>query len=397
MKIAIVNNNMEYGGVQKALVNLLREISDLHEITLVLFSATGGYMKSIPQNVTVIECKSMYSWLGKSQEQLKNNKFQYLIRGFFVFFTKLFGKVIPMKIINLSQKEMTIEYDCAISYLHSAPLKSFYGGCNEFVISKIKANTKITFLHCDYSQCGSNHKYNNYQFEKFDKIIACSEGCKNAFVNILPQYKAKTKVVPNCQNFDDIKHKSMFQPHVYSCETINIIMVARLSGEKGIDRAIMAVRFLKDKGISLMLHIVGDGILRDSLELMVRTLNLEDTVFFYGGTDNPYRYMKNADLLLITSYHEAAPMVIDEACCLGIPILSVNTTSAKDMIVDRKCGWVCDNSQEALNEAMLSLLTQREKIDMVHNRLTQKEYSNKLSIEKFGEVLNEVNEYKSHD
>ena len=41
-KILIVNNNLDIGGIQKALINLLRGISDKYEVTLMLFSPTGG-------------------------------------------------------------------------------------------------------------------------------------------------------------------------------------------------------------------------------------------------------------------------------------------------------------------------------------------------------------------
>ena len=40
-RILIVNNNMHIGGVQKALVNLLWNIRDRYDVTLLLFSKEG--------------------------------------------------------------------------------------------------------------------------------------------------------------------------------------------------------------------------------------------------------------------------------------------------------------------------------------------------------------------
>ena len=37
-KLLIVNNNMQLGGVQKALISLLDEIKDQYNVTLFLFS-----------------------------------------------------------------------------------------------------------------------------------------------------------------------------------------------------------------------------------------------------------------------------------------------------------------------------------------------------------------------
>ena len=56
-RIVIVNNNLEIGGVQKALVSLIKEIADIYDTTLLLFSDTGVYLNEIPQNVKVIKCK----------------------------------------------------------------------------------------------------------------------------------------------------------------------------------------------------------------------------------------------------------------------------------------------------------------------------------------------------
>ena len=50
-KLIIVNNNMRIGGVQKSLVNLLSEIKDQYDVTLLLFSKTGEYLENIPPSV----------------------------------------------------------------------------------------------------------------------------------------------------------------------------------------------------------------------------------------------------------------------------------------------------------------------------------------------------------
>lgn len=62
---------------------------------------------------------------------------------------------------------------------------------------------------------------------------------------------------------------------------------------------------------------------------------------------NPYVYMKQADYVVVSSYHEAAPMVFDEAKTLGVPVIATETTSAREMLGEQY-GIVCDNSTEGL-------------------------------------------------
>ena len=72
--------------------------------------------------------------------------------------------------------------------------------------------------------------------------------------------------------------------------------------------------------------------------------------------------MKNADLFMMTSYHEAAPMVIDEARCLGLPVLTVRTTSSEEMVTAHNSGWVCDNDQQALETTLDELMRDGESL-----------------------------------
>ena len=77
-------------------------------------------------------------------------------------------------------------------------------------------------------------------------------------------------------------------------------------------------------------------------------------VFFMGEKVNPYAYMKNADYLLVPSYHEAAPLVFDEAKCLGLKIITTDTVSAKEL-VGTDYGIVCENEDSALRNVLTLL------------------------------------------
>lgn len=372
--IIIVNNNLEIGGVQKALVSLLGEISDIYDVSLLLFSATGDYINEIPDNVKIIKCNSFYKHLGVSQGQCTSKK-DYLIRGILAFITKKIGRDFTLKLLSLSQRKLAKKYDCAISFLHNGNKKSFYGGCNEFVLNKINADIKVGFLHCDYSSCGANYKQNNRNYYRFDKIAACSEGCRTSFVNCLPKLAERTVVVHNCHDFEGIKKISLEEEISFAAKKINVLSVARLTREKGIERGIFAVNEVIKKGANIVYHVIGDGIERQNLKNLCRELDIEENVVFYGNQINPYKYMAKADLLLLSSYHEAAPLVIDEARSLSLPVLTTATTSSEDMVEKTDCGWICDNSQEGLNQKLAEIvlnskLLKSKKLELQNTKAT---------------------------
>lgn len=387
-KIIIVNNNMKVGGVQKSLYNLLWAIHDQYDITLYLFSKTGEYADQLPSDIKVIVCTSLFRYLGVSQGEC-GSPYDRLARGLLAALCKVFGRSFVIRILGWSQKELIDEYDIAISYLQNGRLKSFYGGVNEFVLQKINARQKIAFLHCDYYNCGANSAPNNKLYYGFDRIAACSDGCRGAFIEVVPELTEKCCTVRNCHRNEIIKKKALENPVVYEEGRIHVLIVGRLAHEKAIDRAIKAAAYGLDRLIPVSLHIIGDGNMMEPLKELAASLRIQDAVHFYGEQQNPYRFMINADLLLITSYHEAAPMIIDEARILGIPVLTVKTTSSEEMVLDSHCGWVCENSQEGIDRCLMEILTHPSCLEQMKTSLKDNVIDNTEALEQFHMIIGE--------
>ena len=376
---------MKVGGVQKSLYNLLWSIDGTYEVTLLLFRAIGAYINCLPANVKVVEANSMFRYLGMSQgecsgvEALKRGALAALCRGF--------GRSKVMKLLLASQQTIPGEYDCAIAFLHNGNEKNFYGGVQDFVLHRVNARKKVAFLHCDYGNCGANHPANNQLIGQFHEIAACSDGCKKAFVSVLPDWKAKCTTVNNCHRFEEIRTLALQNPVEYDQSCCNVVMVSRLAHEKGVERALEAMAFVKNRGIAMALHIVGHGPMESFLRERAMELKVSDSVHFYGEQSNPYRYMKNADLFLMTSYHEAAPLVIEEAASLDVPVLTVETTSSEDMVTQRGIGWVCANKQEALNEMLVQVLADPEMLRTAKMRLSGAVMDNARALEQFTKMI----------
>ena len=386
-KIIIVNNNMNVGGVQKSLCNLLWALEGKYDITLVLFRRMGEYAEQIPSSIKVVECESLFRLLGISQGQCEGR--DRIIRGIVAMISRCFGRPAAMRYILSSQKTLDEHYDCAISFLHNGNIKNFYGGTQEFVLHKINANKKVAFLHCDYENCGANHLMNNRLIAKFDVIAACSDGCRAAFENVLPELAHRTVTVKNFHRFDEIKRLSEENPVAYDENAIHVVMVSRLAHEKAIERGILAIANARKNGVDVKLHIVGGGPMEDMLREYARSQGVMDYVCFYGEQANPYRYMKHADLFLLTSYHEAAPMVLEEARCLGLPILTVETTSSAEMVIEQDCGWVCDNDQQALERVLHGLLADKESLRKKKLQIQSRHMSNSAARKQFDDLVEE--------
>ena len=89
---------------------------------------------------------------------------------------------------------------------------------------------------------------------------------------------------------------------------------------------------------------------------------MDDLVTMLGEQSDPYKYLCRADWLLVPSFHEAAPMVFDEAILMGVKVITTNTASAVEMI-DGEHGIVCENSTEGILRTLMSI----EKTDKLVN------------------------------
>lgn len=382
MRILIVSNNMHIGGVQKALVDMLHNIPGTFDVTLALFNPSGEYMKDIPTSVRLLPVRSLYKYLGFTSCDAKTFT-DKLLRAIFAGITRLFGRKYAVSIMSLTQKKLD-GFDIAISFIHNPSETLFLGGCNDFVLRHVPADKKITFLHCDFGKIKADTTKNRKDYPKFDVIAACSKGCLDAFLSVMPYLSDKGSVVTNFHNFEDIRKKADSAPVSMPKTRLNILSVARLGREKGIMRAVGALSKIHG---NFHYYIVGDGIEREKIETFIRDNNLSDNVTLCGELSNPYGYMKEADLLLIPSLSEAAPVVIDEAASLCTPILSTATSSTAEMISDRNIGWVCENTDDAIYAALDRLVNTPSLVYDKKTQLQTMTFDNSAALDQLCGVL----------
>ncbi len=364
-KIIFIINQLRVGGVAKALVELLRNIEGKYDISVLCFEKTGNFFNDIPQNVKIIndieylemtECS--VTELDKQGSKLKN------VRRICSLWTKVFGKKYPAYYITNKCGIIEGDYDVAIAFGHPMPDNMFCNLTSEVTLRCIRAKKKVIVIHCDFESYGGNSKYNRKIIKQFDVVSAVSESVGKAVVRCIPEVKSKMTVLRNCHDYDEIKRMANIEPVNYT-NTFNFISVARLSEEKGLERCIPIFKEVHDKGYDVSWHIVGDGPLRRTLQNDIVRYGVGRYVFLEGEQINPYRFMKNAGFLLVPSFHEAAPMVFDEAASLGIPIVSTKTLSAIEMVEHRNLGIVCENSKDGITMGVLKAIEtlDRNRID----------------------------------
>ena len=131
-------------------------------------------------------------------------------------------------------------------------------------------------------------------------------------------------------------------------KTKMLVCVSRLTFEKGVDRLLAVLKTLRDESGNIHLLIIGDGAMRLQLEEFVSDNGLEKAVTFLGARENPYPYMRLADLVVCPSRAEGMGLVPLEALIVGTPVLATDSGGPKYILRGGDFGGVVDNSQEGL-------------------------------------------------
>lgn len=125
-----------------------------------------------------------------------------------------------------------------------------------------------------------------------------------------------------------------------------LLAVGRLVRQKGFDVLLTGLARLRHLPWSLI--ILGEGSEREALQLQIKSLNLDARVSLAGYVDNPFVFMKTADLLVCPSRAEGLGRVLIEALTLGTPIIATNCPGGPaEVLEEGKLGCLVPVSDSA--------------------------------------------------
>ena len=295
MKILQFINTMENGGAEAVVLNL-------HKLFL---------ENNIESKIYVLDRKNNNFYKSPKETKFLNIKKHTLFKR-----NKL------KKIINEENTDLILVHMC---YLHK-------------IFSKMEDINNLFFtIHLDlmYKYQNKKNLYKKFVYKKniqniyYNKnIITVSNNIKNNLIklNIKPRI---LKTIYNPFNFEKINNLSNKKIEINDKYILNI---GRFNKIKRHDILLQAFARIKNKNIKLVL--IGEGETKRNIETLVKELNLEKKVILLGWQENPYKYIKNARLMVSSSESEALPNVIIESLILKTPVVATKTEGAKEILID---------------------------------------------------------------
>lgn len=242
------------------------------------------------------------------------------------------------------------DYDIECAYLEMGPTKVMSASTNR------KAK-KLAWVHCELTKAVSDPAAyaarTSPWYAKFDQIVCVSQATKESF-DTLFKHRFRSTVVYNVIDDDAILKKAMLTTKPK--QRFTVLSVGRLSAQKNYLRLLRAHKRLLDEGFEHDLWILGEGPERAVLEKYVEKNDLKDSVWMPGFVENPYPYLRQADLLTCSSVYEGFSTFATEGIILGKPFVTTDVSGMRELLGNSEFGLIVEDDDEAFLNGMRRML-----------------------------------------
>lgn len=362
-KILFLCSNMEIGGFQKSLISVLQCFDyEKYDVDLLLFNPTGIFMDLIPEQVSILPTivDPIYFGNGKSAvlSLLKNRKIYLaihrLLSCLFWLFDKGKGAAFMIKAVPKLKKK----YDVAIDYNGQQILY--------YMVEKVHAEKKISYFHSDYLKWPFYKNADRKYYKLVSSIVTVSDECVESMKKVFPEYADKIYCIENINSEKTVNlfplNSNTFQDDF---DGVRIVTVGRVCKDKGIDLVFEALYRLLNDGYKVRWYMVGPVTEKEFCQECRKQYGECAELIFLGATNNPYDYMRNADIIVHPSRFEGKAVAIEEAKILRKPVVATNFSTVNNQLVDGETGLIVEMNGNAVYEGVKKLIDNQELTDYI--------------------------------
>jgi glycosyltransferase involved in cell wall biosynthesis len=322
MKVLFVIPNMEAGGAERVMLNLLRHIDrGRFEPHLALLDVRGAHLESVPPDVTIHA-------LGASAA-----RFAVLP------IAKLCWQIRPRAILSI------------LAYMNAAviaarpllpkPVRLIIREGTRTVSPEVTRNRVRLWSYKQF-------------YRRADVVVCQSEFMKQEMQREFGLPSEKLARIYNPVDIDLISRLACDGQNPFQAEGPHLVAVGRLSQEKTLDLLLSALPLVRVTFPGVRLTVVGQGQLEAALKNRANQLGLASCVRFAGFQANPYPFLRHAHALVLSSRYEGLPNAVLEALALGTFAVSTNCTGAMREIAGttRRLRIAAEHTPESLASAI---------------------------------------------
>jgi len=360
MNVAIFLPGLDGGGAERVMLNLSRGfVAQGIKVDLVLVRAEGPYLSQVPSQVRIVSLgnRRMLLSLPALVRYLRSQRPTAMLCG-----------QDDINVVALWMRQLArVPTRMVVSVHNHLSRESQY-------TTKFKRRLIPYLVRWFYSWA--------------DAIVAVSRGVAEDLVDLgLP--KDLIEVIYNPIVTPEMAEKvrePLAHPWFSPNQPPVILGVGRLEQQKDFPNLIRAFAQVQQQ-CPARLMILGEGSERKYLENLVQELQLTQSVAFPGFVDNPYAYMAQASVCVLSSIWEGFGNVLVEAMAAGTPVVSTDCESGPaEILADGKYGkLVAVGDTGGLAAAIASTLATPQNAATLRYRAT--DFSVEKALAQYMQVL----------
>lgn len=347
MRIVIVIADIrKTGGTERATITVANSLCEKHEVIILSLGPAGKPFFLVDNTVNLV-----FMGLKEIPSKIYNKLFWYL---------QLWQ--------NLKANLKVFSPDLIIGQGHNI------SSIIPFI--KNRESKTVACEHIDYSSIPEwSRRLMKISYQKLDCMVVLSEIAKNKMLDL----NHRIFVIPNSIPFDTEK--------ISEQKNEKIIMVGRISKEKGYERIVPVAKKLQQEFPRWIINIYGNGSSKIELQKLLRCDNVRNVIIHDPVADIKERYL-DSSIHLITSYNEAMPMVILEAQYCGLPVIGYRCEGTESLVQNGLNGFIVDSNEEFYEKLkfLITDIKERRKIG-IEGRKTSSFYDTKYTKTQWEKII----------
>lgn len=385
-QILFVINSLGIGGAEKSLTSLLNLMDfDRYDVDLLMFNPGGMFLKLLPGEVNLLPQPAYLRWCAEGGLNLR-----YMLTRFKVSIGIRSNPQCGGKSLHDAQKYWKFAADAfdSLEKQYDAAIAWGQGNPTHFVTRKVQARRKVAVINADFEAVGHNREFDRAYYAQYDHIASVSDLLYDKMRQVYPEMQDKMTVLYDIRNQKLMELMARAEvPYEKKNGTTIFVTVGRMVQPKGYDLAVEAAEVLWQRGLSFRWYLVGDGPERSTIEKLIDGYNLREYVVCVGAKENPYPYIRNADIYVQTSRFEGFCLTLSEARALCVPPVSTDFDVVHDQLRHEENGLIAEITPESIADNVQRLMEDKALYQRIKDNLAANPVGNEDEIEKLYKMI----------
>lgn len=370
LNVCIFSHSSLLLGAERSLLEMVKNLISDHNALCTVVLPYDGPLRLKLENIGASIIISDYDWWFNKQIKTPD-EIMYIMSKNFIEISKIIPQIEKIDPDIIYTNTLAIPWGILVAYLLNKP--------HAWHVREFGYNNEGYNFYLPFEKVINIIKSSNYIFTNSDAV-------KNT---LFKNYGQNIKTV---YNYIEIPSNQL-NDSVDRCfnikDSLKLIIVGHITESKGQRDAIFAVKKSLDKKLNVELLIMGtnDPDYMGSLIKYVEENGLTNNIKFLDFKENPYNYIKQADVLLLCSHTEAFGRVLVEAMLLKKPVIGTNLGGTPEIIIEGVNGFLYDiGDHDKMVNNIEYFYNNRDKIlefgnngyNLVKEKITKEKYSGEI-------------------